>query len=216
MELISMLNKTPKGAEVLQTRGVNLPPRQRTLLLLANGTRSNQELLKQTAGLSATQSDLDALCEAGLLHEPLAAYNADPMPLPPQIVAPVAAEGNYELNDLRDAAFQVRDGAAPSIQRSTQSAPPQSRQHTVPMSVPLEPLPPMTEAERFEQAYRTATKLSSELGLRAFRLQLSLERSSNLDEIRALRAKLLEALVKESGESEGYKRIRPLDRLLRS
>ncbi len=214
-----MLSKTAKGTEVLQTRGVNLPPRQRTLLLLANGARSNEELLKQTAGLSATQSDLDALCEAGLLVASSPARSSDSMSLPPQIAAQAGAEPLNELNDLREAAFQVRDGAPPSTRQSIPATTDISRQHSVPMStqqLDLTPLPPMTEAERFEQAYRMATKLSSELGLRAFRLQLALERSSTLDDIRALRSKLLEALVKESGEAEGYKRMRPLDRLMRS
>jgi hypothetical protein len=206
-----MLSKTAKGTEVLQTRGVNLPPRQRTLLLLANGTRSNEELLKQTAGLSATQSDLDALCEAGLLVASAPLSPSDSLPLPPQIAAPTGSTQASELNDLREAAFQVRDSAAltarPSMPAQTDMS---STQH-----LDLTALPPMTEAERFEQAYRMATRLSSELGLRAFRLQLALERSSTLDDIRALRSKLLEALSKESGEAEGYKRLRPLDRLLR-
>jgi hypothetical protein len=215
-----MLTKTPKGTDVLHTRSINLPTKQRTLLLLANGARSNEDLLKQTAGLSATVMDLDALLALGLLEDLQPAF-ANSIPMPAQIEPPAAAI-NSELADLRKAAFQIRDQASPVNSSNTVSTPLSSNRQTnmgaatMPMSTVMEASArPLTEAEKFEQAYRTATKLSSELGLRAFRLQLSLERASNLDEIRDLRPKLLEALVKESGEADGLKRIKPLDRLLR-
>lgn len=208
-----MLNKTPKGAEVLQSRSLSLPPRQRTLLLLANGTRSTDELLRQTAGLSGTQADIDYLIAIGLLEDStpvFAATNVGLPPLDPRLMPPSQA-GSNELNDLRDAAFQVRDELASGASVPAGS----SVSRAMPMSTQDANTRPLTDAERFEQAYRTATKLSSELGLRAFRLQLALERASTLDEIKDLRPKLLEALIKESGEAEAQRRIRPLDRLLR-
>lgn len=231
-----MLKKTAKGAEVLQNRSIALPPRQRTLLLLANGERSAAELLGQTAGLSAKLEDIEALISAGLLVEEQPAFSSSvqTLPLPPQIDTPTDTTDLGELNDLRVAAFKARDGESTasrasmplstnlpsyssdrslqSAQRSTQSFQSSFAATNLPGDANLAP---MTDAERFDLAYRTATKLSSELGLKAFRLQLSLEKSGTLDELRDLRPKLFEALKKESGEGEALKRIRPLDRLLR-
>jgi hypothetical protein len=219
-----MLTKTPKGTDVLNTRSIALPTKQRTLLLLANGSRTDQELLSQTQGMATTQFDLDALIAIGLLEQlPPAGYVNSIATIQPAAAAPV----NNELTDLRNAAFQVRDAsAAPStLPRTSNTQPlsnlnnPQSAPSSVQMSTQMPSLDantrPMTEAERFELAYRMATKLSAELGLRAFRLQLSLERASTIEEIRDLRPKLLEALIKESGEPEAQRRIRPLDKLMR-
>ncbi len=215
-----MLNKTLKGAEVLQTRSMILPSRQRTLLLLSNGERSHTYLLKQTEGLGASMADIEMLVGLGLLEDTAA--------LPPPLAPPVAplstsrpaaltpelpltkpsAQPSNELNDLRVDAFRVRDELSASTGAETSySSMPSSRLESDSR--------PFTEPEKFEYAYRAATKLSSELGLRGFRLQLSIERASSLADLRVLKPKLLEALTKESGEAEAAKRLRTLDKLLR-
>jgi hypothetical protein len=206
-----MLNKTSKGAEVLQTRSMNLPSRQRTLLLLSNGERSHSYLLKQTEGLGASLMDLEALVGLGLLENLVAEsrpQESQPRMPEPTVVTAAPQAASNELNDLRVEAFKVRDELslktrAPISDRSMPSSRLESDSR------------PFTEAEKFEYAYRSATKLSSELGLRGFRLQLSIERASTLEELRALRPKLLEALVRESGDAEGAQRLRVLDKLLR-
>jgi hypothetical protein len=209
-----MLNKTSKGAEVLQTRSMNLPSRQRTLLLLSNGERSHSYLLKQTEGLGASLMDLEALVGLGLLADHAAESlpeESQPRMPEPTVVAAAPQALSSELNDLRVEAFKVRD----ELSLKPGSATSNTSNRSMPASRLESDSRPFTEAEKFEYAYRSATKLSSELGLRGFRLQLSIEKASTLEELRALKPKLLEALVKESGAAEGAQRLRVLDKLLR-
>jgi hypothetical protein len=214
----AMLNKTLKGTEVLQTRSMILPSRQRTLLLLSNGERSHTYLLKQTEGLGASLSDIEMLVGLGLLEDKAAQSPPISPPLAPPPSAAIVPEPPLtqpapqvpnELNDLRVDAFRVRDEMSAGTGAETSY-------RSMPISRLESDSRPFTEPEKFEYAYRAATKLSSELGLRGFRLQLSLERASTLVELRALRPKLLEALTRESGAAEAAQRLRTLDKLLRA
>lgn len=59
--------KTELGQEVIKKRSVALSPRQRTLLLLCDGKRDDEQLMRDTAGLGVTPQDLQALLELGLV-----------------------------------------------------------------------------------------------------------------------------------------------------
>jgi hypothetical protein len=55
-----------------------------------------------------------------------------------------------------------------------------------------------TASERYTQAYKLATQLTAQLGLRGFRLNLAVEAASGLDDLIALLPKLTEALGPEA------------------
>lgn len=61
----SIYDKTAKGKEEIATRKYQLAPRLRTLLVLVDGRRSEEELLRNVAGLGLGASALAELVEHG-------------------------------------------------------------------------------------------------------------------------------------------------------
>lgn len=55
-----------------------------------------------------------------------------------------------------------------------------------------------TASERYTQAYKLATQLTAQLGLRGFRLNLAVEAATGLDDLVALLPKLTDALAPEA------------------
>lgn len=64
--------------------------------------------------------------------------------------------------------------------------------------------PPMNDQERYAAAYPIATRLTSGLGLRGFRLNLALEGASNIQDLVGMADKIRDAVGEEK-----YKELRP-------
>ncbi|MCW7537913.1 hypothetical protein OOT46_08630 [Aquabacterium sp. A7-Y] len=156
--------KTSLGAEVIKSRTIPLGPKQRTLLLLCDGQRSESELLSTTQGMGVSNADLQELLSLGLIEG-----------------VDVAARG------VASAA------AAPA---------------------PTEAVAPADPAVRYQEAYRLATQLTSELGLRGFRLQLSVESAMNLKDLQDLAPRLKEAVLAAHGPVKGGDKLREFIRIL--
>lgn len=92
-------DKTDKGREEIATRSHKLAPRLRTLLLLIDGHRNDQELLASVAGLGLNGASLDELLAQQFIvpsrsyatlpldDEPPAAIAVPPTPMPPVAAA---------------------------------------------------------------------------------------------------------------------------------
>ncbi|HYD80135.1 MAG TPA: hypothetical protein VEC06_10035 [Paucimonas sp.] len=63
-----ILDKTDKGREEIATRKHGLPSRLRTLLVLIDGKHTQDELLRQVAGLGLTAQSVDELLAQGLIR----------------------------------------------------------------------------------------------------------------------------------------------------
>jgi len=63
----SIYDKTAKGRDEIATRKYQLAPRLRSLLVLIDGRRTEEELLRNVAGLGLTSAALDELLEEGLI-----------------------------------------------------------------------------------------------------------------------------------------------------
>lgn len=61
----SIYDKTAKGREEIATRRHHLAPRLRTLLVMVDGRRSQQELLKNVEGLGLTADSMSELLAQG-------------------------------------------------------------------------------------------------------------------------------------------------------
>jgi hypothetical protein len=90
----SIYDKTAKGREEIATRKFQLASRLRALLVLVDGHRSEQELLRSVAGLGLTEAALQELLEQGYillaasyasLQEP--EPEAEPEAAPPPVAA---------------------------------------------------------------------------------------------------------------------------------
>ncbi len=64
--------KTASGLAAMQDRSGGLTPRQRSAFILFDGKRRSGEILKMTAAMGVTQSDIDHFLSIGLLESPSA------------------------------------------------------------------------------------------------------------------------------------------------
>lgn len=194
--------KTAKGAEVLQTRSITLPPRQRTALLLTDGKRSANEVLKQTAGLGSTPGDIEALLTLGLIE----LSSDDTTQAQSVLTAPMSnwqttmrATSAPESDILRELGV-----AAQPLLPTAPSAPEEA-------PAGLAALAALPEAERYKRAYQIATEITSHMGFKGFRLQLVIEKAGNLIALGELRPRLLDALEKDMGKNEALRKLREFD-----
>jgi hypothetical protein len=63
------LIKTEAGKKAISDRSIALSPRQRSALIIFNGERSLDEVLKMVAGLGFTMQDVEHMLKLGLLAE---------------------------------------------------------------------------------------------------------------------------------------------------
>ncbi len=68
--------KTALGLAAMKNHSAGLAPRQRSAFIMFDGKRDSSEILKMTAGIGVTQSDLDHLVSLGLLENPHPAAQA--------------------------------------------------------------------------------------------------------------------------------------------
>jgi hypothetical protein len=59
--------KTEVGKKAVSDRSISLSPRQRSALIIFNGERSLEDVLKMVAGLGFTMTDVDQMVEMGLI-----------------------------------------------------------------------------------------------------------------------------------------------------
>jgi hypothetical protein len=167
-----ILKKTPLGQQAFKERSIRLTPRQRSAFILFDGNRSVSEVLD--AGVGVAREDIDQLIELGLLDE----------------VSGSADAANAGQMSAPDAA--AADAAAPE-QSSPEPAPAAS---TAFASSP-DPAPARSSQQRYKDAYPIATRLTGALGLRGFRLNLSVEGTSTCEELLALLPKIRAAVGPE-------------------
>ncbi|MGB4116042.1 MAG: hypothetical protein WBK51_05810 [Polaromonas sp.] len=60
-------SKTELGLNAIKDRSAGLTPRQRSVLIMCDGKRSSDEILKNTAGLGVTVQDLESLVSQQML-----------------------------------------------------------------------------------------------------------------------------------------------------
>jgi hypothetical protein len=81
----SIYDKTAKGREEIATRCYHLAPRLRTLLVMVDGRRAEDELLRNVAGLGLNEASMAELVEQGYIRLTTSyATMAEPEPAPPQ------------------------------------------------------------------------------------------------------------------------------------
>lgn len=165
--------KTELGQAALQTRALGLLPRQRSGLIMFDGKRSEDDVFKATAGLGFSVDDLVHLISLGLLAPAMSPENSAPAPLGGSS-RPAALGGASQPASLgRSSRPGPLDGSSPT---SRGGAPSQSAQ------------------DSYSRAYPIATRLTAELGLRGFRLNLAVEAAGDLNKLRELAPRIREAV----------------------
>jgi len=178
-----ILVKTQAGQQIFKDRSVRLTPRQRSAFILFDGKRTIGDVLE--AGMGIGQADIDQMVELGLLGEvgdssEPSANSANVMPSQPAALV-----------------------AVPKVDLPLASA--------APAAAPVAPAAPVASSGRstqlrYQEAYPIATRLTAGLGLRGFRLNLSVEGATTYEQLAALAPKIRAAV--------GDEKAAPLDRAL--
>ena len=91
--------KTAMGVAAAKDHSTGLIPRQRSAFIMFDGKRDSSEVLRMTAGIGVTQSDVDHLVSLGLLADPnptavqVSASDSSALPSP-QVVAGSSVKAN--------------------------------------------------------------------------------------------------------------------------
>ncbi|MEP6721708.1 MAG: hypothetical protein ABJA77_09710 [Variovorax sp.] len=171
-----ILVKTDAGQQAFRDRTVRLTPRQRSAFILCDGKRTIEEV--QAAGMSIEREDLDQMIELGLLG--------------PMNGAPVVT-ASAPVAKAEPAPVAV---AAPAPRPALVAVPaPIAAPAAAPIAAPADGA--RSHQQRYKDAYPIATRLSGSLGLRGFRLNLSVEGTSNYEELLALAPKIRAAVGPE-------------------
>jgi hypothetical protein len=176
-------NKTELGNEVLKTRALPLSPKQRAMLIMADGTKDGAQLLALTAGMGSMVEDLTDLVVKGLIVN--------------------VAGGAPQQAAVRPVATPVPAPVAPPVMPAV----PQPHQE-----VDVQSAAP--RHADYKTAYQAGVALTSGLGFKGFRLNMSMESASDVGAIRELRPKILEAMISKHGESKARDLMRDFDRAL--
>lgn len=115
--MATIYRKTAKGVQEIETRALKLAPRFRSLLILVDGRRGDDELLRMVA--SAGEQGLQALAEGGFIEAigltaevpPRAAPAAAPPAPAAPVQAPSAGDGLEQRR--RDAVRALIDHVGP-------------------------------------------------------------------------------------------------------
>lgn len=120
-----------------------------------------------------------------------------------QVLSATAAMG-ITMDDVRamveQGLLESSDGRA--LPAPAAAAPSGEGSGTGSAAAPLAPSSPATLADRYQNAYRVATQLTSSAGLRGFRLNLAVEGARNMEELAALAPK-----IRDLVGDEKYKRL---------
>ncbi|VTU33994.1 hypothetical protein H6CHR_04114 [Variovorax sp. PBL-H6] len=171
-----ILVKTDAGQQVFKDRSVRLTPRQRSAFILFDGKRSVSDVLQ--AGMGIARADIDQMVELGLLGR---------------------------VGSSADAANAGTVAVPPSGPISTQTVDDPGQSQSTMSGLSVDPAE-RSNQQRYKDAYPIATQLTGSLGLRGFRLNLSVEGSSAYEDLLALAPKIRAAV--------GADKAAPFDRAL--
>jgi hypothetical protein len=202
-------DKTDKGREEIATRKYHLAAKLRALLVMIDGHRPLDVLMKNCEALGLTPEHLAdllkdeyiVLTNAGVeaLSEAELAKGHGPSARARQATRREASARAHHHDD--DGHTELAAGlAAPA---------------TAPKAAPLPSGPPMSDVER-NMALREfySQTIKSTLGLRGMLLQLKVEKCSGMDDYRQLRDVYLEAVLKAKGREMALSLSGRLDQLL--
>lgn len=197
-------DKTDKGRDEIATRKYHIPAKQRSLLVMIDGHRSIEVLMKSFGPLGLTVDNVTELLNDGMI-----VLIDDGVPDPgPETITP------HKAGMSAAARMAARRKAA--VERAHQGH--EGGEHDGgPDTISGEPAAPpgMTDAERHMalQDFYTQT-IKSTLGLRGMMLQLKVEKCAGLADFRALREPYLEAVLKAKGREMALSLSGRLDQLL--
>ena len=187
----SIYDKTAKGREEIATRKYQLAPRMRTLLVLIDGRKSEEELLRSVSGLGLTAASIAELQAQDF------------------IVLATSYSATLETEPVAEPAPVVMAPPPPPV---PETPPPLVQAAAIRAETEAQAIVP---AQQFQSLYEFYNRtIKTNIGLRGFTLQLKVEKASSVDELRDLRQPYLEAVLKAKGSDTARTLATQLDQLL--
>ena len=184
--------KTELGRTALKSRAPILVARHRPAFIMFDGRRSAEEVLKAASGFGFTMVDVEQMLRLGLIEIALdqtgsrsdSTLSQDPN----SSVLPSASDSSALPSD---------SSALPSAWSSSVHAANQNA--TIrPAGTPLVDAAPSLDAQaHFLKAWPIATRITANLGLRGFRLNLAVEHAADLAELKELAPRIKDAVGDE-------------------
>lgn len=194
-------DKTDKGREEIATRKYHVPAKLRALLVMIDGHRPLETLMKNFGPLGLTPENVTEL-----LNDQYIALidNGEPEPAPEGAAHKPPLTARARQLARREASARLHHEHEDELARANEG--PATLQTGA---------PEMTTAERHMalQAFYTET-IKSTLGLRGMMLQLKVEKCAGIDDFRELRDVYLEAVLKAKGREMALSLSGRLDQLL--
>lgn len=194
-------DKTDKGREEIATRKYHVPAKLRALLVMIDGHRPLEVLMKNFGPLGLSEDNVTELLKDEYI---VLIDNGEPEP------APESAAHKPPLT-ARARQLARREASARLHHEHEEEA---AHANAGPATL-ANGAPEMTAAERHMalQAFYTET-IKSTLGLRGMMLQLKVEKCAGIDDFRELRDVYLEAVLKAKGREMALSLSGRLDQLL--
>ena len=171
--------KTERGRTALQTRSSILAARHRPAFIMFDGRRSVEEVLKAASGFGFTMVDVEQMLGLGLIELAL------------DQTGDRTDSTLSQYPNLSIFPTQFSSTALPSTQPA--SLPAGSRSDTLPPAG----TPSLDAQAHFLKAWPIATRLTANLGLRGFRLNLAVEAAGDLAKLKELAPRIKDAVGSE-------------------
>jgi hypothetical protein len=195
-------DKTDKGREEIATRKYHVPAKLRSLLVMIDGHRSLEVLMKNFGPLGLTAENVSDL----LKDEYIFLADAGIEPVTEQEQAKThGPSARARMAARRESSARSHDDIVHAAAGEQAAAGPETVAGT----------PGMSDAERHVAVHEFYTQtIKSTLGLRGMMLQLKVEKCAGLDDLRELRDVYLEAVLKAKGREMALSLSGRLDQLL--
>ena len=185
MKYTMIYSKTERGRTALQSRSSILAARHRPAFIMFDGRRSVEEVLKAASGFGFTMVDVEQMLGLGLIEVALdqTGSRSDSMlsQYPSSSVLPSQSESS----------------ALPSAWSASVNSASQGVTFP-PTGAPVSDAAPSLDAQvHFLKAWPIATRLTANLGLRGFRLNLAVESAGDLAKLKELAPRIKDAVGSE-------------------
>ena len=177
--------KTERGRTALKSRASILAARHRPAFIMFDGKRSVEEVLKAASGFGFTMVDVEQMLGLGLIELALDQSGSR------------SDSTLSQYPNLSVFPTQFTSTALPSTQPASLLA--GSLSDTLPpASTPrLNAVPSLDAQAHFLKAWPIATRLTANLGLRGFRLNLAVEAAADLAKLKELAPRIKDAVGSE-------------------
>lgn len=190
-------DKTDKGREEIATRKYHLPAKLRALLVMIDGHRPLEALMKNFGAMGLSEESVTELLKDEYIS---LVSSGEPDPVP---------------DDAQKAALTARARQLARREASARLHHEDEAAHANEGPATIQAAPEMTVAQRHMalQDFYTQT-IKSTLGLRGMMLQLKVEKCAGIEDFRELRDVYVEAVLKAKGREMALSLSHRLDQLL--